>query len=85
MSCLLTVICLKKNSQVAQQQVSIRAPARMFPRQPQPNLEGNVNPITLQSGKELEVIANKRGEGKYTESESVPSGNEGDPNHMRRR
>lgn len=55
-----------KISKVAQQQVSTRSPTGIFLGKPQLNPKGHVNAITLQSGKELEVVANKRGEGKDT-------------------
>lgn len=51
----------------------------IFPKQPGPNQKGHVNAITLQGGKELEVISNKRDVGKYTESECVPFMKEGEP------
>lgn len=66
-------------SQVSQQQAYTRAPSRIILGKPQPNPKWHVNDITLWSGKELEVVSNKRDEGNDTESESIPFWKERNP------
>lgn len=54
-------------SQVAQQQTSSSAFVGTFPRQPIQNPKGNMNIVTLRSGKELKGDGEKNNENKDSE------------------